>query len=386
LPGPNPYEVLKVPRNASTQAIEDAYDRLFDQYEPRALAGDRSAIETLNALNEARDVLIDPKSRAALDRSLAQSGTKDEKPALNEVKGRRTKEDERRSRPGADRPPAVAARASSYAVRPPTTVRTRPRARYSDVRPQRSIATMMPFFIVIAFLLIALLIAGTYLLNRGPAAGPGGDVVATVNGQPIYRADYEAQAEIDKTNALNDPLYGALFNNFQGITGTRALDTLKFDSLDKLINMQVILQQAKKEGLYPTESQIDGMVEQAKQADLASGQTFESFLQQHNITAERYRRAVAENTIYTVMADQHMPKEGDADQRTEGFIQWICNTRKYYDVKILIDFLVKDNPSCTSGLPSNMPLPGLDQTAVPEPEGTVAPELTPDAQSTPQAP
>jgi curved DNA-binding protein CbpA len=72
-PGSNPYDVLKVPRDASVEAIEDAYDRLFDRYEPQAQAGDQAAIERLNTLNAARDTLIDPRNRAALDKTLSQA-------------------------------------------------------------------------------------------------------------------------------------------------------------------------------------------------------------------------------------------------------------------------------------------------------------------------
>jgi hypothetical protein len=372
LPVRNPYEILKVPRNASIQAIEDAYDRLFDQYEPRAQAGDRAAIETLNALNDARDALIDPKSRAALDRSLGRDTTKDERRTTKEI---------------SQRPPSAPTRPSSSVVRP-SSVRARPRSRVVDRRQPRTLASMIPFFIIIAFLVFAFAVAVAYLLNRGqvtPVGDPGA-AVATVNGQPIYQADFDAQVAQDKANALNDPMFGALFNNFQGITGTRALDALRSDSLDKLVNMEVIQQQAKKEGVYPTDAQIDTMVTQAKQSDLQNGQTFESFLQQHGITADRYRRAVTENVVYTVMADHHLPQTGSDDDKTQGFINWICTTRKNYDVKVLVTFTVTDNPPCTSGLPSNLPLPGIATSATPPaPEETVAPGLTPSAQTTPQA-
>jgi hypothetical protein len=352
-------------------AIEDAYDRLFDRYEPKAQEGDTEAIDMLNALNDARDTLVDPRSRAALDRSLAQG--------LGAAGDEGRKRREERSRPSA---PVGTSRSAAPSSRP-SSVRARSRVRYVETRPQRNIASMMPLFIIAAFLLFALGVAITYLISRGPTT-PVGDVVATVNGEPIYRQEFDDQVTKDRNAAINDPMFGVLFNNFQGITGTRMLDSLKFDSLDKLINMKVILQQAKKEGNYPTDSMIDGMVAQAKQADLQPNQTFESFLQQHAITPDQYRKAVTENVVYSVMANQHMPKEGTADEKTEGFIRWICTTRQSYDVKIMMEFIVKDNPSCTSGLPSNMPLPGIDETALPEPEGTVAPELTPGAQATPQ--
>ena len=90
---------------------------------------------------------------------------------------------------------------------------------------------MLPFFIIIAFLFSRLPLLSLILLNNGSptATAAGGDsstVVATVNGQPIYQDDFNDQVNKDKTNALNDPMFGALFNNFQGITGTRALEEL----------------------------------------------------------------------------------------------------------------------------------------------------------------
>ena len=78
LPATNPYELLRVPRDASVEAIEEAYDRLFDRMSHERRQATSAAIETLNDLNDAREVLIDPKSRSALDRRLGQMTTKDE--------------------------------------------------------------------------------------------------------------------------------------------------------------------------------------------------------------------------------------------------------------------------------------------------------------------
>ncbi|MEO8286754.1 MAG: SurA N-terminal domain-containing protein [Chloroflexota bacterium] len=359
----NPYELLKVPRNASIQAIEDAYDRLFDRYEPKAQAGDPAAIDMLEALNEARDTLVDPRRRSALDRSLSSGGTA--------------------TAVAPERPRTQPAQSRNY---PPANynskLRARPRSRPVEVEPQRNMSATLPYFLVAAVLLFALAVAIGFLVNRGPAAPPA-DAVATVNGEPILRADYDQRVDKDKAVALNDPMFGVLFNNFEGITGTRALDLIKFDSLDKLINMQVIVQQARKEALYPTDEQINSLVNQAKQTDLASGITFEAFLKQHGITEERYRRAVVENVVYSVMANQHLPAVGTPEQRTDAFIKWICTTRQSYDVKILITFTVTDNPSCTSGLPSDQPLPGIDTTTPPEPEATAPAEAAPGSPADP---
>jgi curved DNA-binding protein CbpA len=382
VPAPNPYEILKLPRDATVGEIEDAYDRLFDRYEAKAQSGDQAAIDTLNSLNQARDTLVDPLSRGALDKSLDDS-TMDDRPKSRSANRPATNDKTRAPGPGNRSP--VAGRRAEGELSP---VKTRPRSRYVGTRPRRSLASMIPFFIIVAFLLFALAVTIGFLLNRGSTTTTGADntaVVATVNEQPIYQDDYDEQVNKDKTNALNDPMFGALFNNFQGITGTRALEELKFDSLDKLINMQVIMEQAKKEGAYPTEPQIDGLVQQAQASDLKNGQSFDSFLQQHNITADHYRRVVAQNVVYTVMANQHMPQAGTDDERTQGFIDWVCTTRKNYEVKILTTFTINDNPSCTSGLPSDLPLPGLGQTQVPEPEATAGTAVTPGARSTPQS-
>ena len=51
------------------------------------------------------------------------------------------------------------------------------------------------------------------------------------------------------------------------VTSTRMLDIISQDSLDKLINMQVIVQEAQKEGLYPNDNQVSQLVDQAKQQD-----------------------------------------------------------------------------------------------------------------------
>jgi hypothetical protein len=337
----DPYRILKVPRNASIEGIEEAYDRLFDRYEPLAQEGDEAATERLNRLNEARDALVDPEMRARVDADLAEAD------ALR-----------------------AAARRGEAAQGTSGTLRLRPRGRPAPQRPARTLGAMFPWLAAVAVLGVALAIGLVYLNSTAPsAAGPGttgpGDVVATVNGRPIYEREYNARVERDKQTALNDPVFGVLFNNFQGITGTRALDALSQDSLDKLINFEVIMQQAEKEGLYPTEQQQQGLIADAKANDLKGGESFEQFLAARGITEEQYNRTVVQNVVYTVMADAHIPKTGKPEERTNAWIEWICTTRQSYDVQINLTFMLKENPPCTSGLPADLPLPGID-TTVPE--------------------
>jgi hypothetical protein len=69
--------------------------------------------------------------------------------------------------------------------------------------------------------------------------------------------EFEEQAEIDTERTLSDPMVIALIGgDTNTITGTRLIDGVRYDALDKRINMEVIQQEAKKEGIYPTEAQI----------------------------------------------------------------------------------------------------------------------------------
>ncbi|HET6313409.1 MAG TPA: SurA N-terminal domain-containing protein, partial [Chloroflexia bacterium] len=381
----NPYEVLHVPRDAGVDAIEDAYDSLFDEYESRAQWGDKSATDMLHKLNEARDRLVDPELRAQVDAALTHkplSSTIPQNPA--------------QAAPAAEQPkatPTPQARQAEQTTSRSTTaeaermrVRRRSQARPRAVQPVAT-SSRLPYVLVSA-LAVALAGALLFLLLRPsqPAGGneDRGAILATVNGAPIYDQDFQERLEIDRNTALADPLFSPFFNNFEGITGTRALNILKYDALDKLINLEVILQQAHKEGLYPQEAQQQSIINEAKAREVPAGQTFEAFLQQRNITAGQYNRKVISNVVYTLMANEHLPKEGDANTRTDGFIKWICDTRKNYDVRILMTLTEPagstappvENVPCTSGLPTDLPLPGVEE-APPEPEQTAIPPIDP---------
>lgn len=245
--------------------------------------------------------------------------------------------------------------------------------------------------ILVAGLLMVVLVfaLAAFLLIRGrqgelsvPIDPTRGDVIATVNGVPIYSEDWEERLERDKNSALSDPLFAPFVNNFQGVTGTRMLDILGYDAMDKLVNMEVIMQQARREGLYPTPAQEQGLINEAKAKDLAAGTSFEAFLAERNISEGKYNRTVIQNVVYTVMADRHIPKEGTSTARTDAWIKWICDTRKSHDVRLIKTFFVESNEPCTSGLPNDLPLPGVEQEEIPDDLPTaVVP--APDANTTP---
>ncbi len=64
----NPYEVLGVPRDASSDAIKSAYRKLAMRYHPDRNPGSKQAEERFKEVSEAYAVLRDPDTRARFDR------------------------------------------------------------------------------------------------------------------------------------------------------------------------------------------------------------------------------------------------------------------------------------------------------------------------------
>ena len=113
---------------------------------------------------------------------------------------------------------------------------------------------------------------------------------------------------------------------------------------------------------------------------------FNDMLCRLQVSEATYRRTIIENIVYTVVANQHLPATGTSETKTDAFINWICSTRQNYNVQIMATFLVANDPSCTSGLPSDMRLPGLDETPVPDDLPTVVVPLPASPSITQSAP
>lgn len=225
--------------------------------------------------------------------------------------------------------------------------------------------------------------AGVGVTGKANYEPPPDKVVARVNNVPIMYDDWQRRIGIDKTNMLADPFSAMMLNNFEGITGTRALDVLYYDSLDKLINFEIIQQQAVKENMLPTADEQKQMLDQAHAHDTTPDKPFDQFLAEHKLTQEQYDHNVISSVIYAAMANKHMPAATDAkndDERVSKFIEWLCGLRKDYKVEIYVTFAVY-NQACTSGLPSDVPIvgePTPEPQAVPTgPAPTLPPGSTP---------
>lgn len=404
----NPYQILGVPQSAGMEEIEDAYDALYDSHEAAARSGDGRAIGFLNALNTAREALVDPQQRAALDAGLGSPSLQSPVKTAPQAPVPTARKAQQRTQATAGAKQAATAvkrpgAATSKAPSPTITTRKRSPSMTVAAEQGRSMSRMLWLSLAGAGLVLAALFVVYLLIQpKGLPAMPAttaanmtvlaqttgtplaimadpahmvltvtpdasrGEIMATVDGVPVYQDDWQIRLNTDKSGALSDPMFAPFVNNFQGITGTRILDGLSYDALDKLVNLEMIQQQAAKEGMYPTASQQQGLIAQAKQNDLANGQTFSDFLKKNGITEAQYNRTVVQNIVYTVMANAHIPKTGSDDDKTSAWTNWICDTRRSYNVLIYHKFILTTNKPCTSGLPTDLPLPGVSQATPPD--------------------
>jgi parvulin-like peptidyl-prolyl isomerase len=141
------------------------------------------------------------------------------------------------------------------------------------------------FVLTVSILAAALVISACSGL---PFQLPGqADVAATVNGNPITRADYERQVSLATTYLKN-----------QGVDdttdeGKQTIATMRDELLDQMIDQEIINQAAAKEGLSVTAAEIDTQI--AETVVQAGGQEIlDAWYTSSGFTKEEYRQAVRE--------------------------------------------------------------------------------------------
>ena len=103
-----------------------------------------------------------------------------------------------------------------------------------------------------------ILIATAILVFSVVMVGCGSKTVATVNGEKITRT------ELDKRMKKAQMSYGQQNISFTGQQGEQMLKELERQTLDGMIEQLLMLQAAKKEGVYPSQSEIKQGIDGSK--------------------------------------------------------------------------------------------------------------------------
>lgn len=127
----NYYEILGVPRNASSDEIKRAFRRLARRYHPDVNPGDKVAEEKFKDLNEAYEILSDDSRRAQYDQFNRAGGNQYTRPGFSRAPNNRNKRNDFSQFANVD-----SFNSFNTGKRSTTQTQTRVRSReYNDFRP-----------------------------------------------------------------------------------------------------------------------------------------------------------------------------------------------------------------------------------------------------------
>src|SRR6476661_4510426 len=172
-------------------------------------------------------------------------------------------------------PPRRADRVRARAARPapPPVERARPSRISVQVAANRRAAASdrRKPLVIFGVAILALILVGSAFAAMSRPATQGGaaaastpvpGAAASVNGKIIPMTSYEERLLAAKQDYIDQ--FGLNFD--APTTGIRMADVLGFDVLDQMINFEVIMQQAQKEGVVPNPTQVAQRYDQAQQA------------------------------------------------------------------------------------------------------------------------
>jgi len=145
-------------------------------------------------------------------------------------------------------------------------------------------------------LTLALILLATPAWAQNPAAGgqrgeqSGGvvldRVVAVVNDEALTLSEIQEEGQ---------PVVRKIFQDFVGPERERRLEDAQKRLLDDLIDRRLIYQVAKREGMLPSEAEVNGAIEELKRNNKVTDDAqFRAMLKAEGLTLEQVRRTVGE--------------------------------------------------------------------------------------------
>lgn len=147
------------------------------------------------------------------------------------------------------------------------------------------------------------------LLVAGCASSSDSGRAATVNGQavPVSALTDMVKAQLAASQSQQQQ------QNPQQQQQSPDIEALTRSSLEGLIQFQLILDGAKKQGVTVDEGQVDARIQQVKDQAASQGMKYEDLLSQNNLTEALLREQFRAQIALTLVGTKLVPQPSDAD-------------------------------------------------------------------------
>ena len=72
-----------------------------------------------------------------------------------------------------------------------------------------------------------------------------------------------------------------------------------------------------------------------------------------------FRQTIVDGFTYLIMAGNHTKQDGTDEQKAAALADYICSTRKNYDVKVYVQFIVPQAPCSSAAQVPGGPAPNI---------------------------